>query len=65
MNEPEVTMQPKDNKEIKTPTFPRKQVIERQAERTRKVLELDTETLDLVRGGAARYGLPPTDYCDV
>ena len=55
-------MQSKDNKE-KTSVFPRKQIIERQAERTRKVLELDTETLDLVRGGKAIYGLPPTDTC--
>jgi hypothetical protein len=47
----------KDNDD-KTPTFPRKNIIERQAERTRKVLKLDTETLDLVRGGAAAYGGP-------
>lgn len=42
----------------RTPTFPRKQVIERQAERTRKVLQLSTETLDLVRVSGALYGLP-------
>jgi hypothetical protein len=53
----------KDN-DTKTPTFPRKNVIERQAERTRKVLQLNTETLDLVRGGRAMYGQPaPTDIC--
>lgn len=50
----------KDN-DTKTPTFPRKNVIERQAERTRKVLQLNTETLDLVRGGRAMYGLPPSE----
>lgn len=55
-------MQSKDNNETKVPVFPRKQVIERQAERTRKVLELETETLDLVRGGKAIYGLPPTYF---
>ena len=52
----------KDN-DTKTPTFPRKNVIERQAERTRKVLQLDTETLDLVRGGRAMYGQPYTTDC--
>ena len=45
----------KDN-DTQTPKFPRKQIIERQAERTRKVLQLNTETLDLVRGGRAMYG---------
>jgi hypothetical protein len=40
--------------------FPRKQVIERQAERTRKVLELSTETLDLVRVSGALYGQIPS-----
>jgi hypothetical protein len=50
----------KDN-ETKTPTFPRKNVIERQAERTRKVLQLNTETMDLVRGGRQVYGLPETE----
>ena len=49
----------KDNE--KTPTFPRKNVIERQAERTRKVLQLNTETMDLVRGGRMVYGLPETE----
>jgi hypothetical protein len=43
----------------RTPTFPRKQVIERQAERTRKVLQLSTETLDLIRVSGALYGAPP------
>lgn len=52
----------KDN-ETKTPTFPRKNVIERQADRTRKVLQLSTETLDLVRGGRALYGQAPTSLC--
>lgn len=50
----------KDN-DAKTPTFPRKNVIERQAERTRKVLQLNTETMDLVRGGRQVYGLPETE----
>jgi hypothetical protein len=44
----------------RTPTFPRRQVIERQAERTRKVLQLSVETLDLVRVSGALYGLPPS-----
>lgn len=48
-------------KDNDTPTFPRKNVIERQAERTRKVLQLNTETMDLVRGGRQVYGLPPTE----
>lgn len=47
----------KDN-ETKTPTFPRKHVIERQAERTRQVLQLSAETMDLIRGGRQVYGLP-------
>lgn len=58
-------MQSKNNNDNKTPIFPRKQIIERQADRTRKVLDLDTETLDLVRGGKAIYGLPPTDLCAI
>jgi hypothetical protein len=53
----------KKDTDTKTPTFPRKNVIERQADRTRKVLELNTETLDLVRGGRAMYGLPYTELC--
>jgi hypothetical protein len=40
--------------------FPRKHVIERQAERTRKVLELSTETLDLIRASGALYGQIPS-----
>lgn len=47
----------------KKPIFPRRKVIEQQAERTRKVLEIHTETLDLVRGGRAMYGAPSTDLC--
>lgn len=39
--------------------FPRTEVIERQRERTRQVLELDKDALQNVRGGSARYGLPP------
>jgi hypothetical protein len=46
----------KKDTDTKTPTFPRKNVIERQADRARKVLQLNTETLDLVRGGRAMYG---------
>lgn len=42
--------------------FPRNAVIDRQHERTRKVLQLDEETLDGVRGGNAIYGLPPTPH---
>lgn len=54
----------KDN-ENQTPTFPRSKVIERQAERTRKALQLNTETLDLVRGGRALYGgIPSVTICD-
>jgi hypothetical protein len=41
--------------------FPRTEVIERQKERTREVLELDEEALKSVRGGTAAYGLPPGD----
>jgi hypothetical protein len=51
----------KKDTDTKTPTFPRRQVIERQAERTRKALQLNTETLDLVRGGRAMYGGPDPD----
>lgn len=47
-------------KDNDTKVFPRKQVIERQAERTRKVLELSTETLDLVRVSGALYGQIPS-----
>ena len=54
----------KDN-DAQTPKFPRQQVIERQAARTRKVLKLETETLDLVRGGAAVYGPARTDLCAI
>ena len=57
-------MQRRDGDEKKAPIFPRRQIIERQAERTRKVLDLDTETLDLIRGGKADYGLPPSDICE-
>jgi hypothetical protein len=39
--------------------FPRTEVIERQNERTRQVLELDKDALKQVRGGNAKYGLPP------
>ncbi|HYO68048.1 MAG TPA: hypothetical protein VEU33_18415 [Archangium sp.] len=39
--------------------FPRSKVIERQNEKAREVLELDENTLEGVRGGSARYGLPP------
>lgn len=46
-------------KDTGSKTFPRKQVIERQAERTRKVLQLSTETLDLIRVSGALYGAPP------
>ncbi len=53
----------KKDTDTKTPTFPRKNVIERQADRARKVLQLNTETLDLVRGGRAMYGVAPTDEC--
>jgi hypothetical protein len=45
------------------PALPRTDVQERQKERARKVLELDKESLNEVRGGAARYGLPPTSAC--
>jgi hypothetical protein len=55
----------KKDTDTNTPTFPRKQIIERQAERTRKVLQLNTETLDLVRGGRAMYGgFPSVTICD-
>lgn len=46
----------KKDTDSQTPTFPRKQVMERQAERTRKALALNAETLDLVRGGRPMYG---------
>ncbi|ATB43501.1 hypothetical protein CYFUS_008981 [Cystobacter fuscus] len=39
--------------------LPRTQVIERQKERTREVLEIEEGSLDTVRGGSARYALPP------
>jgi hypothetical protein len=39
--------------------FPRTEIIERQNERARKVLELDKDALQKVRGGSAKYGLPP------
>ncbi|ATB28230.1 hypothetical protein [Melittangium boletus] len=39
--------------------FPRSKVIERQNERAREVLELDENSLESVRGGGAKYGLPP------
>jgi hypothetical protein len=39
--------------------FPRSKVIERQNEKAREVLELDEGTLEGVRGGSAKYGLPP------
>ncbi|AKI98567.1 hypothetical protein ATI61_12235 [Archangium gephyra] len=39
--------------------FPRSKVIERQNEKAREVVELDENTLEGVRGGSARYGLPP------
>jgi hypothetical protein len=39
--------------------LPRTQVIERQKDRTREVLEMDEGSLDAVRGGSARYALPP------
>ncbi len=41
--------------------FPRTQVIERQNERTRQVLQLDEKALEQIRGGSADYGLPPPD----
>lgn len=40
-------------------TLPRSKVIERQQDRTREVLEMDEGSLETVRGGNARYGLPP------
>ncbi|OJT19520.1 hypothetical protein BO221_34645 [Archangium sp. Cb G35] len=39
--------------------FPRSKVIERQNEKAREVLELDEGSLESVRGGSAKYGLPP------
>lgn len=39
--------------------FPRSKVIERQNEKAREVLNLDEKDLDMVRGGSAKYGLPP------
>lgn len=39
--------------------FPRNKVIDRQNEKAREVLELDENELEKVRGGSARYGLPP------
>ncbi|WP_187345203.1 hypothetical protein [Cystobacter ferrugineus] len=45
--------------------FPRNDVLDRQSERTRKVLELDEKNLENVTGGSAErgnasiYGLPP------
>jgi hypothetical protein len=39
--------------------FPRTKVIERQNEKAREVLELDENELEKVRGGSAKYGLPP------
>jgi hypothetical protein len=55
----------KKDTDTKTPTFPRKQIIERQAERTRKALQLNTETLDLVRGGRMLYGgAESEDWCE-
>ncbi|WP_257448456.1 hypothetical protein [Archangium lipolyticum] len=49
------------NKTEKKPVFPRTEVVDRQKERARKLLDLDKESLETVRGGAARYGLPPTE----
>jgi hypothetical protein len=53
----------KKDTDNQTPTFPRKQIIERQAERTRKALQLSTETLDLVRGGRPMYGADTAYDC--
>lgn len=45
--------------------FPRDDVLDRQSERTRKVLELDEKNLENVTGGSSErgnasiYGLPP------
>lgn len=39
--------------------FPRSKVIERQNEKAREVLDLDEKDLEMVRGGSAKYGLPP------
>ncbi|MBM7113917.1 hypothetical protein [Archangium primigenium] len=39
--------------------FPRTEVIERQEEVARDILELDENTLEGVRGGGAKYGIPP------
>lgn len=39
--------------------FPRSKVIERQNEKARELLELNEKDLEMVRGGSAKYGLPP------
>jgi hypothetical protein len=39
--------------------FPRSKVIERQNEKAREILELDEKDMEMVRGGSAKYGLPP------
>ena len=41
--------------------FPRNAVIDRQQDRTRKLLELDETSQEAVRGGSAKYGQPPPD----
>ncbi len=50
----------------KTKLFPRRDILERQRQAAEQLLplELDLETLKLVRGGDALYGLPKTRDCE-
>ena len=48
---------------MKKTKFPRRDVLDRQQETAHRVLELNFETLRIVRGGDARYGLPKTYNC--
>ena len=45
---------------MKKTKFPRVAILDRQQETARRVLELKLETLHVIRGGDARYGLPQT-----
>lgn len=48
---------------MKKTKFPRRDILDRQQETAARVLELNMETLRMIRGGDARYGLPKTYDC--
>lgn len=45
---------------MKKTKFPRVAILDRQQETAKRVLELKLETVHVIRGGDARYGLPQT-----